>query len=703
MKITIGKKMGLITVLTTILGLLPLCFVGWLSYNKARVALHDLTEEQLVAIREIKKSRIDDYLEELKLDLNILVKDPMVNASISAFIEAFEEENGVGAENWNAIFKKYAPRLRTIKETYGWYDLFFISPEGNIVYSVEGESDLGMNILNSNLRRTSLGTAYDKTRDLPDGEVTFADFAAYPPSNNEPAAFMMTPVKKGKLLGYVALQVPIDQLNAIMKTREGMGETGETYLVGSDYLMRSDSYHDPEHRSVKASFANPSQGQVKTRASQEAFTTGAGVDLIMDAYGNMVYSAWTPIKVGEGHWALIAEIDQSEAEAPARDLRTEVLTVGAIVAFFVILAIGVVTYIGRDLTKMLKTLINDLDTSSEQLAAASEEISSSSQQLSEGATEQAASLEETSSAMEQMSGQTQENANNCGEAAMAVREVAEMVKNSAVKAKDASSLSEEARAAAENGVAAMGDISHSMKEIRGSSEKVTEIIEVIGDITHQTKMLATNAAIEAARAGDQGKGFAVVADEVSKLAEHSKNAAKEIASLIKNSARMAQMGSELAVRGDEVLHAILDKSKQVAGLVGNIAESSATQTEYVTRVESLITNINGATVEQSKGVTEINQSLVDLDGVTQSNAATAEETASSSEELTGQAQMLRDLVSELSSHVGVGAGGSTPRTPGPTVRDISRHPTPRRMPQALLGEHVKPSEIIPMREDFKEF
>ena len=705
MKLTIGKKMGLITALTAILGVVPLSLVGWMSYREAQVALHDQTEQQLTSIREIKKAAIEDYFVGLGKSLNMLNSDPTIIQAVLAFNAAFEEEGGtVETTRWADLADKYGPRLDAIKDDNGWYDLLLLHTDGDIVYSVERESDLGMTIPTSNLRRTSIGEAFEKVGSMSVGETAFADFQPYPPSNNEPAAFMMAPIKDDKIIGFVALQVPVDQVNRIMMSREGMGESGETYLVGQDNLMRSDSFLDPKNHTVKASFADPERGSVNTDATRIALNAGSGVDIVMDYTGNPVYSAFTGVKVGDTTWALMADINQTEAEMPATILRKQVVTIGIIVLFFVLATVAVVIFINRGLTSMLKNLINDLDSSSEQLAAASEQISSSSQQLSEGATQQAASLEETSSAMEQMAGQTEENAGNCGEATKAVCDVAQMVKGSALKAKDASSLSGEARNSAENGVAAMGDISHSMKEIRESSEKVTEIIEVIGDITHQTKMLATNAAIEAARAGDQGKGFAVVADEVSKLAEHSKNAAKEIATLIKDSARMAKVGSELAERGNGVLHTILDKSNQVAGLVGDIAESSTTQAEFVARVESLITNINVASTEQAKGVSEINQSLVDLDTVTQSNAATAEEAASSSEELTAQAQMLRDLVTELTQHVG-GASISPPterrKAPGQAPK-LGIMPTPNLKP-ALLSGRVKPSEIIPMREDFKEF
>lgn len=704
MKMTIGKKMGLIVGVTIVLGLAPFATVGWLSYHKAKTSLRNQAFQGLVAVREIKKDRIEDYFVDLSKNLVMVANDPSVLTALTAFNSSFEAEgNKVKTPSWNNLADTYGPRLKRIRDDYGWYDLFLIHTDGEIVYTVAGESDLGMVILEGELKNTGIGQAYTLCQRATAGETTFGDFTPYPPSNNQPSAFMMTPICEGKTVkGYVALQVPLEHINEIMKTREGMGETGETILIGPDFLMRSDSFLD-KNFTVEASFANPAQGSVKSEAVKKGLDGESGETSFMSFTKKLIYVAYGPVKVGGLRWVIEAKINEEEADLPVDLLRSQILTVGLVVLLFVIAAICVVVVISRSLTSLLKTLISDLDVASEQLAAASQQISSSSQQLSDGATRQAASLEETSSAMEEMSGQTRENAANCAEAAKAIGTVAGLAKSSASLARDAADLSTEARRAAENGVAAMSDISQSMKEIHSSSDKVTEIIEVISEITHQTKMLATNAAIEAARAGDQGKGFAVVADEVSKLAEHSKNAAKEIASLIKDSARMAKVGSELADKGDHALRSILEKADQVASLVRDISGTSTSQAESVTHVEHLIETISTASAEQASGAAEINHSLVDLDSVTQSNAATAEEAASSAEELTSQAGMLRELVAQLSIHVN-----------GTSAVEIKSHPMAPSQPRgssygsghhgaALISGRVKPSQAISMREDFKDF
>jgi methyl-accepting chemotaxis protein len=101
-----------------------------------------------------------------------------------------------------------------------------------------------------------------------------------------------------------------------MEQRSGMGETGEVYLVGPDYLMRSDSYLDPQGHSVAASFANPQQGSVRTDAVRRALEGETGADVVRDYNGNPVLSAFAPVQVGGHTWAILADIDVAEAFSP---------------------------------------------------------------------------------------------------------------------------------------------------------------------------------------------------------------------------------------------------------------------------------------------------------------------------------------------------------------------------------------------------
>jgi methyl-accepting chemotaxis protein len=233
--------------------------------------------------------------------------------------------------------------------------------------------------------------------------------------------------------------------------------------------------------------------------------------------------------------------------------------------------------------------------SSQQLAAASESIAS-------GAQEQASSLEETSASLE---------------------EITAAVRQSADNAQQASQLASSSKESAERGQQVVEQAVTAMSEINAASAKISDIISTIDEIAFQTNLLAVNAAVEAARAGDEGRGFAVVASEVRSLAQRSAIAAKEIKVLIQDSLRKVEAGSALVNRSGETLQGIVGSVKRVTDIVGEIAAASG---------------------EQSSGIEQVNTAVTQMDQVTQSNSAQTEELSATAQSLSEQAAHLMDLI-----------------------------------------------------------
>lgn len=131
---------------------------------------------------------------------------------------------------------------------------------------------------------TNFGRAFQEAnRTLSQDGVVLVDYAQYTPSYEAPASFIASPIfDGGKKIGVAMFQMPIDRLNEIMGERAGLGKTGETYLVGQDGLMRSDSYLDPENHTVLASFRNPAKGRVETEASKAALAGNTDFGVVID-------------------------------------------------------------------------------------------------------------------------------------------------------------------------------------------------------------------------------------------------------------------------------------------------------------------------------------------------------------------------------------------------------------------------------------
>ena len=239
---------------------------------------------------------------------------------------------------------------------------------------------------------------------------------------------------------------------------------------------------------------------------------------------------------------------------------------------------------------------------SEQLADASSQLASSSEEIASGAQEQASSLEETASTLE---------------------EITATVKQNSDSAQQARQLASGSRDIAEKGGQVVGSSIDAMGAINQSSQKIAEIITTIDEIAFQTNLLALNAAVEAARAGEQGRGFAVVAAEVRNLAQRSATAAKEIKSLIQDSVKRVDAGTELVNRSGATLSEIVISVKRVTDIVSEIAAASR---------------------EQATGIDQVNKAVTQMDSVTQRNASQTEEMSATAQTLTDQAGQLRDLV-----------------------------------------------------------
>ena len=256
----------------------------------------------------------------------------------------------------------------------------------------------------------------------------------------------------------------------------------------------------------------------------------------------------------------------------------------------------------KQLKANLAAMVSDVRQEIGGMKVATYEIVSGNLDLSQRTESQAASLEQTAASMDEFSATIQANADASTSVLALVRE---------------------ASLATQGGGELIHEVEKTMSGIMKSSQRVTEITDVINQIAFQTNILALNAAVEAARAGPAGRGFAVVASEVRSLAHRSAESAREIASVLAQSAKEVATGARLVQRSSESMGLILSAVERVAAMVHEVARASG---------------------EQARGVSEINRAVEHLDRTTQQNAALVEQAASAAQSLSGQADVLSEAV-----------------------------------------------------------
>ena len=700
------KLSAKLPVLILILALGASAVIGIIAYTKSASELQVSADRKLKALQNARQEYLASYLESISQDLRIFSTSAIVKQALRDFTEAYagfggqaetelqrlyisdnphpvgqKEELDAASDgsNYSQHHARYHPFFRKLLRERGYYDIFLFDLDGNLVYTVFKELDYATNLVEGEWRDSDLGNAFRAARDSANPEAqSFFDFRPYGPSHGAPASFISTSVLNdgGEKIGVLTFQMPIGRINEIMQSRVGMGESGETYIVGADFLMRSDSRFSEDSTILKT--------EVDSVTVRKALAGRTGVEVTPDYRGVPVRSAYGPMQFLGTTYAVMAEIDEAEILAPVAAMRAFLGILGLVIAIVVVVA-GIL--VSRLVTKPLASMttamrqLADGDMDVEVPAAGrpdeigamadalqvfkdnAQAFDKMSQDRQEEQSRNAESIHErfrtlsealdavlksavaditekmgaVSAGAEGISRSASNVSQTSAVAASAAEKAESNVKTVATSAQEMSTAIEEvSRQVSRSTEIAAGasqqaeSTNQTVKSLADAADSIGNVVDLISDIAEQTNLLALNATIEAARAGEAGKGFAVVASEVKSLANQTAKATEQIANQIET--MRGATGEAVSAIGE------------IGKTVNEINEIASVIAGSVSEQETTVKEIAGNAQQVAAGNQEVSSRIAEVSKVSAESEAETEKVRHSAEEV---ATRMLDLQSSL--------------------------------------------------------
>jgi methyl-accepting chemotaxis protein len=623
-----------------------------------------------------------------------------------------------GAQTYHADHEAFHRYFRTVVDQGGFYDFFLFDLDGNVIYSVAKESDFATNILSGPYASSNLAEAVAAALSGDADTVHVADFRPYAPSAGIPASFLVTPVTAadGRRVGALGLQLALDRLVSIATDPMGMGETGETFILGPDLRTRTSSRVEGRFE-VDDVFA--SEGFL-----EEAIAGRFGLhEDVTLSNGTRVLAETRPITLMGLDWILVAERNMNEILAPVNRYLSRML---AVIGVCAALVLGMGVLIARSITRPigrvsdamkavasgdLSVAVQDADRQDElggiaqSLEGLREKLIGAEAMEQERARLQAdqqhvvdvlsvglqnlaagnlqdALTEEFGGTYETLRGDFNRTLDKLNETIAQVVDTAENIRSRSTEistaSEDLSRRTENQAATLEETAAALDELTSSVKSAAEGAREVENIVRQARKEAEESGAVvqgAVSAMTEIERSSDQISQIIGVIDDIAFQtnllalnagveAARAGDAGKGFAVVASEVRALAQRSSAAAKEIKTLIGASTQHVGRGVDQVGRAGEALASIVNRVAHISTLVSDIAAGASEQSTGLAEINIGVTQLDQVTQQNAAMVEQSTAASHSLHQEASDLASLVSRFALR----DGG---RAPG--VVDLARH------------------------------
>ncbi len=463
------------------------------------------------------------------------------------------------------VHARLHPYAASAVAEYGFDDLALVDAKtGDVVYTYRKRIDLGSNVREGPLSSTALSRAARRALDAAAAhEVAFEDYELYAPAGGKPFAALASPARvDGKTIGAVAVLLPAGPLVRLLAREPGASSSTETYLVGADKKMRSDSPFEKESTFLVKS--------LDSEAVRESLAGNSGSRRVDDYRGVDSLVAFTPVDLPGVRWGLVRKVDADEELAPA----------GRLLKWMLGLTIGLVLLALLLAQLLARSIATPVQQAMERLQGTAQSLLSTAQQQQAGAAEAAAAVEETRQTIAGVVG-----------AAQRLRSIGtEVLGNAEVSQRNAQTIGKR------------------IEELSGSTSHIGEMLTLFREIASRSDLLALNAALEGTRAGEAGRGFSLVATQMQRLAEEVMGSVKKIEGLTQEISRSSAGAVLAAEDADKAATRTTTSAHDIAEAV----QSQQTATEQVSVAMNEISTVAQNSVDSVRRVVESSNQLLGL-------------------------------------------------------------------------------------------